>query len=1093
MRPGYCLASLQTARPRDPQSSASPGGLSLFPRDTPVSRNDTRFSGTSLVAGGRFGYLYATFGSPQPGRPPPAVCPCPGGLTTGPVAFGPPSHCSSPGFSDTDTERAAMAELSIDLGLSRRAWLTLLLGLLISGNSLLLAEEPAVLPGEEQVVDVQIVGNRVVPQEKILRQIYTRAGRPFQAELIEEDVRRLNRTGMFVDVKPYSQRVAGGRAVVFEVVERPTVEAVAYVGNKKIKTTVLQKEVDLKAGDALDPYAVREARRKIEQFYHSRGFGRARVTIWEGDKPDDRRVVFLINEGQKQRVLWTQFVGNTIASDSRLRTQIRSKPGVLWFINGEVDYQEIEEDLKRLKAYYGSLGFGRARIGRELRLSEGGDWLTLTFVIDEGPRFQMRNISFIGNTKYSGEELASELTLKTGDYFDQRRMQTDVAAIQEKYGRVGYIFADINPEMRYLENQGKYDLVYQISEGDRYRVGRVNVEIEGENPHTKITTVLDRLSLGPGDIVDIRELRESERRLRRSGLFEIDPTKGTAPKIVFSPPELDLEEAQPQIARPPRPGSNVRGQSPDLVPCGPWQLTPAADSLPGERRVDLTLPCRRVNPQSAGGGQPEQQYGPAQGSTLAAVPRRPMVVRAQYTPEGGRAVPDLQPPAGSFTPQPPAPSAYPSSPGYSPAPTYPLIPATPAYPAAPIAPGPAYAAEPPSGSAPYGGGGVPPAQLPATEGVFGGDSLFFDGLRDEEPTREINIFPRLQETQTGRLMVGAGINSDLGLMGSFVLDEQNADLARFPRSWQDVWDGTAWRGAGQRFRIEAVPGTQVQRYMVNFQEPYLMNTSVSLALSGFFYDRRFFEWDEQRLGGRVALGYQFTHDLSGSLSLRGEKINVHNPVVPEGIVEELDEVVGDNALYGFGLQLAHDTRDSTFLATEGHLIELSLEYALGSFQYPRAEVDLRKYFLIHERPDGSGRHVLSLSTRFGWSGSDTPIYDHYYAGGFSTLRGFDFRSVAPRSHGVLVGGEMRLLASMEYLFPITADDMLRGVVFCDTGTVERTLDHWSDTYRVAPGFGLRIMIPAMGPAPIALDFGFPVSTEPGDDEQVFSFFVGFNR
>jgi outer membrane protein insertion porin family len=94
---------------------------------------------------------------------------------------------------------------------------------------------------------------------------------------------------------------------------------------------------------------------------------------------------------------------------------------------------------------------------------------------------------------------------------------------------------------------------------------------------------------------------------------------------------------------------------------------------------------------------------------------------------------------------------------------------------------------------------------------------------------------------------------------------------------------------------------------------------------------------------------------------------------------------------------------------------------------------------------------------------------------------------------LFVGGNFELLASVEYLFPITADDMVRGVLFCDTGTVEPTISNMSNRYRVAPGFGLRICVPAMGPAPIALDFAFPVSWQPGDQSELFSFFVGFNR
>jgi len=94
---------------------------------------------------------------------------------------------------------------------------------------------------------------------------------------------------------------------------------------------------------------------------------------------------------------------------------------------------------------------------------------------------------------------------------------------------------------------------------------------------------------------------------------------------------------------------------------------------------------------------------------------------------------------------------------------------------------------------------------------------------------------------------------------------------------------------------------------------------------------------------------------------------------------------------------------------------------------------------------------------------------------------------------VQVGGHFMALASAEYMFPLTADDMLRAVVFCDTGTVEKSIDSWEDKYRVAPGFGLRITVPQMGPAPIALDFAFPVSSSEFDREEVFSFFLGMLR
>ena len=390
--------------------------------------------------------------------------------------------------------------------------------------------------------------------------------------------------------------------------------------------------------------------------------------------------------------------------------------------------------------------------------------------------------------------------------------------------------------------------------------------------------------------------------------------------------------------------------------------------------------------------------------------------------------------------------------------------------------------------------------------IFSEDSPFRGGPPDGgEPARLLDFGVISQEAMTGRVMVGVGINSEAGLVGSVVLDEQNFDWTRWPTSWEDIRDGTWLRGRGQRFRLEAAPsiattpGTQpLQRYMVTFQDPYLFDSQVGLSLSGFYFNRVYTQYTDERLGGRIGLGYQFTPDLSGGIAYTGEKINISNPVDP--LLPALAEVTGrDLAMHGFQVSLTQDKRDNAFLATEGHLIQASFEEVIGSYQYPKVEIDARKYFTLYQRPDGSGRQVLSLSAHAGLTGDSTPIYDRYYAGGFSSLRGFQFRGVSPTVYDPVngittaVGGDFEMLASAEYLFPITADDMLRGVVFCDSGTVEPTVSNWSNKYRVAPGFGLRIVVPAMGPAPIALDFAFPVSWQPGDTQEMFSFFVGFGR
>jgi len=977
------------------------------------------------------------------------------------------------------------------------------------------AGSTAATAADERIVEVRIEGNETVEISK-LPQLNTRAGQSFDTQTIEEDVRTLHRSRKFIDVHPKYVRVREGVVVIFEVVERPTLRHVKFVGNQHVTTRTLRKKAEIDVGDSMDSYVVEEARRRLEGYYHEKGYDAARVTTVEGNKPGDKGAVFLIDEGRSRKSLWTTFVGNSIASDARLLTQIKSKPGFFWFFGGDVDYEKIDSDVDTLTAYYRSLGFFQARVGREVQVMNGvgRDWAVLTFVINEGPRYRVRNVSFVGNERFKGEFLERDLKLTSGEYFNQSAMDTDLGAIRDIYGGRGFVFADIQADPRFLEEPGELDLVYRIIEGQRYRVGQINVHIRGENPHTKHSVILNRLSLRPGDILDIRKLRSDERRISSSGLFLNDAAKGEGPRIVFSKPEPTDE----LIARDPnRPG--FRGQSPDdgeavldLVLEG--QLAPAdaatattgtqPDQKAGERSQTDNGTTTESSQQRHAASQPVWR-GQSPGY------RQPAAYGYQPPPAANPVTANSPPAYGQGYGQPAQPAAAPwasaaaavaaGAPGYG----QPQAPAGPTQlvaqqPIEPLQPGALPPASAPPGFAQPGMG--QPGMLPP-----GGQPGFQPGIPQPNFGQPpVQVFPGqepyvivdidAEETQTGRLMIGAGVNSNAGLVGNIVIDEQNFDITRLPTSWDDIKNGTAFRGAGQRFRLEAAPGTELQRYTATFQEPYLFDTRVGLSTSASYFTRYFFDWAEGRVGGRVGLGYQFAFapDLSVNAGFRGESVDVFNPRVPG--VPDVDSMLGVNSAYGFSGGIIHDTRDSPFLPTQGHLATLEFEQVIGTFVYPRGVFEGRQYFLLNQRPDGSGRHVLSVGSVLGFSGPDTPAYDNFYAGGYNTLRGFVFRGASPRQAGsngqlAIVGGPFEWLNTIEYLFPITADDSLRGVIFTDFGTVESNVS--INNMRVSPGFGLRITMPALGPAPIALDFAVPVSYAEFDSQQLFSFFVGFAR
>jgi outer membrane protein assembly complex protein YaeT len=378
--------------------------------------------------------------------------------------------------------------------------------------------------------------------------------------------------------------------------------------------------------------------------------------------------------------------------------------------------------------------------------------------------------------------------------------------------------------------------------------------------------------------------------------------------------------------------------------------------------------------------------------------------------------------------------------------------------------------------------------------------IFTDQQSGAHPTVEVidrendqefkDILVTVQEQRTGSLLFGVGVNSDAGLTGSIVLNERNFDITRFPTSWEDLWSGHAFRGNNEELRIEAVPGTQLQRYSINWRNPAVFDSNYFVTVGAYYFTRNYDQYDETRLGTRLGVGRRFGDHWSASLTTRVENIGVHN--VPFFDPIDYQEVVGNNFLVGERISVSYDTRNSYLRPTKGELVELSYEQCFGKFTFPIFSINANKYWTIFERADGSGKHVLAYRGEATFEGSNTPVYERVWAGGFQSMRGFQFRGISPQAPDTIkIGGDFLLLNSLEYQIPIKANDQIYFVTFIDTGTVESRPE--IKDYRVSVGAGVRFVVPMLGPVPIALDFGFPIVKGPGDQEQVFSFWIGFFR
>lgn len=363
----------------------------------------------------------------------------------------------------------------------------------------------------------------------------------------------------------------------------------------------------------------------------------------------------------------------------------------------------------------------------------------------------------------------------------------------------------------------------------------------------------------------------------------------------------------------------------------------------------------------------------------------------------------------------------------------------------------------------------------------------------EDPeTRDVLV--EVAEGRTASFNVGAGINSNGGVGGNLTYEQRNFDIANWPSSWRDLFSDRSFTGAGQRFRVSLEPGSEQTNASVLFSEPYLFDQPYSLTTEAYYRDRQREHYEDTRLGGRASFGKRFNYNYTGQVSFRGEQVQIHNiedkPVRADEILAE----AGYNVLTSVGFQLRRDTTNRGFLPSQGTTTTGAVEafgWLGGDYDFYKFTLGYDSYYSLSE--DLLDRKtILSLRGDAGYITGDSPFFERYYGGGLGSIRGFRFRGVSPRSglDDDAVGGEFALTGTAEVSFPL-AGETLRGVVFTDAGTIESGVE--ISTIRTSVGFGFRLTLPIFGQAPLALDFGFPLTRDDQDEEQIISFSFGITQ
>lgn len=170
----------------------------------------------------------------------------------------------------------------------------------------------------------------------------------------------------------------------------------------------------------------------------------------------------------------TSFAGNAAVDDKALRAHLASPRPLNREIKGKPESARFAEDIEQLTAYYRSLGFFKVRVGRAISFDDQQKPNSIKFTIDEGPRYVVRNIKIEGASKLAEDLMREKLRLKGGDFFDQTKLDEDIAAFQETYANAGQYSVKVEGHTQFAEEANKLDLVYRVS----------NLAVENEGAKT---------------------------------------------------------------------------------------------------------------------------------------------------------------------------------------------------------------------------------------------------------------------------------------------------------------------------------------------------------------------------------------------------------------------------------------------------------------------------------------------------------------------------------------------------------------------------------------------------------------------------------
>jgi outer membrane protein insertion porin family len=420
---------------------------------------------------------------------------------------------------------------------------------------------PAAAPASgDRIVGIRVVGYQTVSPDTIAHYLGIKVGDPYDPDAIRSRFHTLWDVGLLDNATIEAERTDQGVTLVVTIEERPTITALDFEGNKKVSTSQIrdrlkEEKIEVRAGSPLSLREIARVRSTIQDYYLEQGFRSVSVDFRIEDvSKTEKKVVFVIDEGDKIKIDSIQFEGNKVVSSWKLRNAMKkTKVNTFWRVfseNTTYSQANYEADVENIKGLYQSKGYkdivvkdpvldvfvknpkaAPKKIKRAVRI---------TIPIVEGDQYFVNEIR-IARVDQSGKPvestspmvfpekaiLARFWELKPGAVLNRDRLVEALSQVESMYKSNGYIYWFADPSYKELENH-RVDIDVKIFEGEKFYLGRF--EVKG-NTMTRDKVIRREFALDEGAVMDMEAVKKSLQKLQQLGYFKIaeEPDFGVDP------------------------------------------------------------------------------------------------------------------------------------------------------------------------------------------------------------------------------------------------------------------------------------------------------------------------------------------------------------------------------------------------------------------------------------------------------------------------------------------------------------------------------------------------------------------------------------